>query len=448
MAHFLVICATHRDRRELPRVAPRHRFTWHEYATDALENLVTARPRGSVIADPCAEVERLIRAARSNGVDAVVSTDDYPGTALAAITAQDLGLPGTPPEVNLLCQHKYLCRIAQREIVSEAVPAFAPVEDERPVDLPLPFFVKPVKSLFSVGTVVVRSDRDRPLIGRAKLPASFGAPFDRLLRAYSPHVPPPGYAVAESLLRGSQVTVEGYACHGHIELLGIVDSVMYPNTIAFRQFEYPSRLPDMAQDAMAKVAIRLMRGLGYSHGLFNIEMIYDQESGAVSIVEINPRMSSQFADLFEKVDGINTYQVLLDLALDREPRVIRRKGRYAAAASCVLRTFEDAWVAWVPTADDLAKVLDRFPDARIEILAQKRQWLSQQLQDGCSYRYGIVNLGGRDQRDISDQFEECQRLLPFVFRPARHQPRQITSRVTAETVGAREAAVNRSRSKP
>lgn len=401
-----------------------------------------------MISDPCAEVDYLVGLARSTGVNAIVSTDDYPGTALAAITGEYLRLPGTPSASNLLCQHKYLCRVVQHEIVPEAVPPFALVDDGCAVRLPLPFFVKPVKSFFSVGTVVVRSDRDRPLIGRAKLPASFGAPFDRLLRAYSPHVPPPGYAVAESLLRGSQVTVEGYAYHGHVEILGIVDSVMYPNTIAFRQFEYPSRLPDTVQSAIANVAVRLMGRLGYSHGLFNIEMMHDQESGAVSIIEINPRMSSQFADLFEKVDGINTYQILLDLALDREPRVIRAKGRYAAAASCVLRTFEDAWVVKTPADHDLAQVLERFPDARIEILAHEGRWLSEQLQDGCSYRYGIVNLGGCDQRDIAGQFKECRRLLPFVFRPARRRPRSFASRVGAQTVGAREAAADRSGSKP
>ena len=444
MAHFLVICATHRDRRELPLIAAGHRFTWHEYATDALEDLVAPNPRGNTaISDPCAEVERLVALARSTGVDAVVSTDDYPGTALAAITAGHLRLPGTPLAINLLCQHKYLCRLAQREIVPDAVPAFVLVDDRDVVALPLPHFVNPVKSLFSVGAVAIHTDRDRPLVRRARIPASFIDPFNQLLRAYSSYVPPSGYAVAESLLRGLQVTVEGYAWRGHVEVLGVVDSVMYPDTIAFRRFEYPSCLTNRIQDAIRNVAVRVMRGLDYWHGLFDIEMMYDPESGSVSIIEINPRMSSQFADLFEKVDGTNTYQILLDLALDREPRMIRGRGRYAASASCVLRTFEDAWVAAVPTADDVAKVLERFPDARIEILAEEGRWLSEQLQDGCSYRYGIVSLGGRDQRDIAERFSECRRLLPFVFQAPRDQRRHVAAGVRAEPAAAKDAGDDR-----
>jgi biotin carboxylase len=166
------------------------------------------------------------------------------------------------------------------------------------------------------------------------------------------------------------------------------------------------------------VIVRLMRGLGYTHGLFNVEVMYDAKTDTVSVIEVNPRMSSQFADLFEKVDGMNTYEILLDLALDRAPRVKHRKGRYAAAASCVLRTFEDTWVTRVPTADDVARVLARFPDARVEILADEGRRLSEQMQDSCSYRFGLVSLGGRDRRDIIDRFEECRRLLPFTFAPA------------------------------
>lgn len=440
MAHLLVVCSTLRDRRELTRVASDQRLTWHDYGSDALEDLVAPAPRGhGSIPDPCAEVGRLVAAAQSNGVDGVISTDDYPGSALAAIVAELLRLPGTPSMVNLLCQHKFLSRLAQRAIVPEAVPPFVLVDDTMVVRLPVPYVVKPVKSFFSVGIIAIQTDADRPLATRAKLPSAFFEPFNRLLRTYGSHRLPGGNAIAESLLSGSQVTVEGYAWHGHIEVLGIVDSVMYPNTVAFRRFEYPSSLPATVQERMVDLTVRLMRGLGYTHGLFNVEMMYDPQTGAVSVIEVNPRMSSQFADLFEKVDGINTYRILLDLALDHEPPVLRRAGRYAAAASCVLRTFEDAWVARIPTAGDVARVLARFPDARVEILADERRQLSEQMQDTCSYRYGLVNLGGRDQRDIRNQFEECRRLLPFVFRAPlanrrtrRRAPTGRRSRAAAE----------------
>ena len=57
-----------------------------------------------------------------------------------------------------------------------------------------------------------------------------------------------------------------------------------------------------------------MEGLGFDNGLFNIEMTYDAAADRIAIIEINPRMASQFADLYEKVDGTSSYRVLLDIA--------------------------------------------------------------------------------------------------------------------------------------
>src|SRR5262249_48962927 len=156
------------------------------------------------------------------------------------------------------------------------------------------------------------------------------------------------------------------------------------------RFEYPSQLPEDVQARMLNVADRVMRQMGFDDGQFNMEFMYDVDTDALRIIEINPRMSSQFADLFEKVDGTNSYSVMLDLALGRPPQVQSRNGRYAAAASCVLRTFQNQNVLKVPTQEVIDEVIERHPGARIEVLARAGRRLSQQMQDGCSFRYGIV----------------------------------------------------------
>ena len=58
-----------------------------------------------------------------------------------------------------------------------------------------------------------------------------------------------------------------------------------------------------AQRLRFRVGRSVMPALGFDNGQFNIELVYNPEADTVHIVEINPRMSSQFADLFEKVDG-------------------------------------------------------------------------------------------------------------------------------------------------
>lgn len=172
-----------------------------------------------------------------------------------------------------------------------------------------------------------------------------------------------------------------------------------------------------------------MEGIGFSHGMFNVEFMFDGATDAIRIIEINPRMASQFADLHEKVDGRNTYSLLLDLALGRRPPAWQSgRGRHAVAVSHVLRRFDDALVAKVPSQHQIDKVLQRHPDLRVEVLATEGELLSRELQDGRSYRYGIISVGGRDLQEIGEIIAWCCVALPFEFakvsRPA-WQPKQI-----------------------
>jgi hypothetical protein len=177
-------------------------------------------------------------------------------------------------------------------------------------------------------------------------------------------------------------------------------------------------LPKSVQARMTEIATTVMEGLGFDNGLFNIEMMYDRETGRIAIIEINPRMASQFADLYEKVDGTSSYAVLLDIAQGQEPQFKRKSGRYAFAASCVLRAFEDHVVAALPTAADLGPLVAFYPDMRIELHGELGKKLSDDLQDGTSYRYGIINLGGRDRADVLAQFNRCSQRLGIILLPA------------------------------
>src|SRR5205823_4155863 len=90
-------------------------------------------------------------------------------------------------------------------------------------------------------------------------------------------------------------------------------------------FEYPSRLPESAQRDAERVACRALEAIGFDHGLFNVELFWRPRDGAVKIIEINPRLAAQFADLYEKVDGMNPYRVLADLAIGRDREDLFRR---------------------------------------------------------------------------------------------------------------------------
>ena len=426
---ILVICPTHRDHRELPLLSPPDvKYLFHDYASTSLEDLICqVEGAEGLAADPLAEIDAILAKVAGIQLAAVISSDDYPGCSLAAVIAERLGLPAPSPAVTLICQHKYLSRAAQANIAPEAVPPFSLIDVAAGAPLPdnlrFPLFVKPVKSFFSIGAEKVASASElAALFPRWLGLDQFFLPLDRMLERYAGATIGTKRLIAEGLLKGEQVTVEGYIYGGKAGIFGVVDSVMFPGTLAFSRFDYPSSLPDEVQARMAEIAARVMEGMGFDNGLFNIEMMYDAEADLVSIIEINPRMASQFADLYEKVDGTSSYTVLLDIARGRAPHFTRRQGRYRFAASVVLRSFEDRIVAALPSDADLERLALIYPDIRVELHGTVGRKLSAELQDGRSYRYGIVNLGGSDRADVLAQFEACRDRLGIVLQPLTEAP--------------------------
>ena len=65
----------------------------------------------------------------------------------------------------------------------------------------------------------------------------------------------------------------------------------------------------------------------------------------------------------------------------------------------------------------LAEIERAHPDIRIEVHATSGRKLSDELQDGASFRYGIISLGGHDRADVLRQFEACQADLGIVLLP-------------------------------
>jgi hypothetical protein len=197
--------------------------------------------------------------------------------------------------------------------------------------------------------------------------------------------------------------------------MGITDSILYPGKSSFACFEYPSRLPAAVQRRMECIARDLIAGIGVDYSMFNIEMFYNAASDAIHVIEINPRMSYQFADMFAKVDGSNSYTTQLQLCMGEKPDFVKGTGQYGVAASWVLRLFENQRVTRVPTKQELREIQRLYPDALIVIKVEEGTVLSDLSQDEQSYRYAVVNLGGRDWQDLQARFCDLNSRLNFEF---------------------------------
>jgi len=355
-------------------------------------------------------------------IDGVLSSSDYPGVTVAGAIAEALGLPGTPPGVLLQISHKYYSRLLQRDVVPEAVPAFRAIDSARPEEqaskVNYPCFIKPVKGSFSM--LARRIDSAEELIRFLACPeiseftGGYLRLFDKLLQRYTDFGKSGAWFLAEELLQGVQVTVEGFCRGDTVRILGISDSVLHPEYGSFLRFSYPSSLPLQAQERMADIARRAACGFNLRETLFNIEMMYDPAADRISIIEINPRLCGQFADLYQKVDGINGYQVALALA-SGEPVPLNTQGPFRMAASFPLRVFGPVRVDRAPDEADRRAAEGLFPETRVWAECRPGEILGHgvNVEDGISRRYAVVNLGGDNLDEMIKRLQQVEGRLAF-----------------------------------
>jgi hypothetical protein len=367
------------------------------------------------------------RHARSR-IDGVVTSDEQFGPFIAALVCERLGLPHTPVRSILTIQHKYYARCAFQRVAPEANPPFGLLRRDyaRPQDVPLPFpfYVKPAKAAFSVLARRIDSFealRRHTRFGwlEAAIIRGLVRPFGDVMRAHSDLTEHPFSMVCEGILHGRQVTANGFVKDGRATMVGIVDSIMYPGTDPFQRFQYPSTLPADAQARVEALTARLLEGVGFRHGMFNVEMRLDPVDGTPRVIEINPRAAGQFYDLFERVDGYNLFDALLELECGGTPVVRRREGRDRVAASFVLRDLSGAGLSRWPSSREIVALKAAHPDAHLMLYAKRGADLRREMKWLGSYRYGVFNVGAASTGEL---FERFRRLCgQITFHPHGHR---------------------------
>lgn len=393
----------------------KQRFPQHEFFF-AGENHVTSQLHEFCIQTFIAKTQQ-----KFQNIDAIITSQDYPGILTATLLAREMGVPTCTPEATIALQHKYYSRLLQRECLPENTPKFTVISTQEDIssrkDLFFPCFIKPVKAVFSFLAAQIKDKQqlqefiDR---NREKLHL-FAKPFNDTLTDYPQFSVDANHFILEEVLSGTQVTLDGFCYNGEITVMGIVDSVMYPGTESFRSFEYPSKLPQDVQDRMICMAKKFIHHSGYRNGMFNLEMFYDSYQDKIDIIEVNPRIFFAAADYFEKVRGINTYEICVDIALGNKPNIPHTKGKFKVAATFTPRLFEDKLVKRVPSPEEIQTLKKQFPDLILKIEHKPGQKLSDTIQSNGSYKYAVLNLGAQSWQDLYDKYEEVMNMLPFEF---------------------------------
>lgn len=368
-------------------------------------------------------------------VDAIVSYWDFPATLMLPALRQAAGLPTTTIESVLRCEHKFWSRAIQREVVPELIPriaAFDPFAKDplAQVDLDFPFWIKPVKAHSSILGFCIESPADfyaalpriRKRIGR------FADPFNYLFqRAEVPAeiaVVDGNYCLAEENIAAEhQCTLEGYVFNGEPRVYGVVDSLREENPSSFSRYHYPSRLPDDVQQRMIEVTLRVMRRTGLNNEPFNIEFFHDPQTGRISLLEINPRISKSHCPLFHLVEGASHLEVMLDVALGIPPDYPRGDGAYPMATKFMVRHYAgDALMRRVPRPEEIEAMQRVIDGVSVVVWVKEGNRLSDFADsDSYSFEYANIFIGGESEEDLQEKHHRCLAMLPFEFEPLPDQ---------------------------
>ena len=367
-------------------------------------------------------VDGLARKAERMGWTAVTSNQEQFGALAAALLAERMGWPGTPVNAILACQHKLYARQVLERVAPEANVRFQLLEAEYgapiPEGLTYPLFVKPVKAAFSVLAKRVESHEElhrHTRFGRWELWVirRLVEPFERMARErLGPSVPSAHRMLLEEPVQADQFNLDGWVFNSEVRAIGVVDAIMYPGTQAFMRHEAPSCLPASVKARALDVARRFLLAVGFTHGLFNMEFFYDAASDRLTVIEFNPRMASQYSDLYQRVLGVDMHAMALALAHGHDPASVPRQAPSAGcAASFVYRAFAPAERVTLPTAAQSEAMLSAFPDALLFPYPKPAGSIARDFKWLGSYRYGITHLGGRDAADLRARCERASALL-------------------------------------
>ena len=369
------------------------------------------------------------RVAKAGDVAGLTAYWDLPASCIAAVLAERHGLPTPGLEAVATVEHKYWSRCVQQEAVPEVTPAFDVIDlrDDDPtahVDVPFPMWVKPVKSYSShLGRRVddhdelaTATDLMRTATGRLGEPMQ--QVIDRLDAPRQVTDVPATAAIAEELLDGDQVTVEGSVHGGELAVHGLFDIHREANGTTFAAYSYPSTLPAGAREQMVTASERLMAHLGWDEGPFNIEFFHDPATDEIQLLEVNPRISQEHSHLMGWVDEVTNLEVMVDLALGHRPAVPQHDGPHDAAAKFFLRAYGDAVVDRVPSGDEVARIQEQFAPCRVELLVDTGDRLSEQPdQETYSYELAYVFVAGRDHARLEQRYREVVDALGMQLRP-------------------------------
>lgn len=378
--------------------------------------------------DSIAKAENILDAF-DGPIDAIIGHWDFPVTSLVPILCRKRGLRAPTLEAVLKCAHKYWSRLEQQKHIPECTPKFCAVDPfaDDPfsqVTLEYPFWIKPVMGYSSAlgFRVNSRKDFDRAIEEAKKKIRRFGDPFNEILGLADLPDELGGvggnHMIAEEIIKGVEIAPEGYVQDGQFHAHGLVDMIRGPNRKSFSRYGYPSGAPKKMKQRVLDASERILRGIGFDNGCFNMEFFHDPATDRLWMIEINARISQSHSQIFRMVDGVSNHQVAISVALGEDPKFEKGGGPFAVAAKFLLRRYDtrDGVCRRVPTEAEMAHLKEIQPETQVSLKIREGQRLGDLIdQDPYSYVLATLIIGAESGQELLWKYREAVAHLPFEF---------------------------------
>jgi biotin carboxylase len=296
----------------------------------ASEDRPPLRPEDRFVQIDCTDAASSARAvvelASRTPIDALVAADDT-GVEIAALAAEALGLPASPPAAAVATVDKAEARrlLAAGEVPQPEFRLLGRDDDPAAVVAGFggPVVIKP--TLLSAGRGVLRVDRpDRAgeVVERIRgIVAAAGRDRDRPL-------------LVERYVPGFEVSVEGIVWGGEVDVLAVFDKPVPLVGPAFEEtiFVTPSRLPPETLAEVERVTRRAVAALGLTEGPIHAELRI--EEGRPLLIEVAARTIGGLCGRSLRFGLLGTplETMVLRHALGMPKRSLRREAAAAGVA--------------------------------------------------------------------------------------------------------------------
>lgn len=341
--------------------------------------------------------DEIVRLAKEDGVDAVISDQNDLMMPTVAYAAEHLGLPGnTYSQVNSYCNKNTFrnncdilgipspkhCKVYHGEIPSEFE------------NVPFPWVVKPEDSQSSIGVAKVNDTEE----------------FLSALK-FALHKSKNGIAIVEEFFNGHEVVAEGFVYQGIYYNLGIADRRYFhlENMFIPSHTIFPSTLSDDLKNKIISYEQTYTNFINPSFGIVHSEYLINEETGDIRVVESALRgggvyISSHLAPLST---GININEVLLDCALGKEPNIeaiMSQKRNNASAYICFY--LPEGIVKSIEGLD----IIKRLPYVhKCDVCVEVGEEVKKMTYKG--QRLGPIIISGRNRNEIEQHINEIKTIL-------------------------------------